>query len=397
MTPPRHLATVLTPPGTGAIALIRLIGPDPVSILSKSFVHSQGRTPCPDGKLLYGKLMDGPDILDDVLVSVEKIAEHEQAVEISCHGGVRVVQRILELLERSGAIVDTDPKSAVSQWPAQNRIEEEAIEALACAKTQRAARYAALLRTELPSKIRDILQQCEQNPSQVRLSISELMLGFAAATSLLRGITIALVGPPNSGKSTLFNALLGRQAVVTSPIPGTTRDWVLESVEFQGVSVELVDTAGRRETDCELEQLAIEAGDSLLQQSNAILLVVDGSIPLPQTTFDFLSGVTKKIWVVANKADIGFCWRFSDLARMKQAAGSDSIQVSAKSGTGCELLRYALLEHLGLIDPAEPALSFFTDRQALLVNELSNPSTDPRQVLCSLLGDMLAEPAGKAL
>ena len=395
MTPPRHHAIVLTPPGTGAIAIIRLIGPDPLSILKNSFVHSKSRVPQPDGKLLYGRLMDGPEILDDVLVSMEMVTELEQAVEISCHGGIRVVQRILELLERGGATVDTEQLSTLSYWPAQNKIEEEAIEALACAKTQRAARYAALLRTELPSKIRDILQQCETNPAQARLSLGKLMLGYGAATALLRGITVALIGPPNSGKSTLFNALLGRQAVVTSPVPGTTRDWVMESVEFQGVPINLVDTAGRRETDCELEQLAIEAGDSLLHKSSAVLIVLDGSIP--QTAFDFLSAKTRKFWVVANKTDLGFCWKASDLARIKQASGSYPLPVSAKTGTGCEMLRHAVLDYFWLFNPADPPPSFFTDRQALLASELSNPATDFRQILASLLGDKLAEPAGKAL
>jgi tRNA modification GTPase len=361
------------------------------------FFHPQDRTPRPDGKLLYGKLIDGPEVIDDVLVSVEDVTEHEQAVEISCHGSVRVVQRILEILVRAGSVVDTDPMNAVFHWPVQNKIEEEAIEALLQSKTQRAARYAAKLRAELPPAIRELAELWKKNHYQASLVMSELMRGFGSATALLRGITVALIGPPNSGKSTLFNLLLGRQAVVTSPVPGTTRDWVMESIEIQGVPVNLVDTAGRRETDSELEKLAIEAGDSLLDRCSALLFVFDGSSPAPESMFSLLATTKQRRWVVANKSDLGLCWTASDLAAIYQACGSHPLQVSAETQTGCELLKHTLLDHFGLFNPAGPPLSFFTDRQAELTIKLSNRENPPSPYLVALLGDRLAEATAKAL
>ena len=384
----RHRTMVVTPPGTGAIAVIRVIGSDPMSILRDSFVHPQGRKPKPDGKLVYGRLMDGSEMLDDVLLSVEPFGEQEQALEISCHGGVRILQCILGLLERGGAVVvEADRAAGLSCWPCQNKIEDEAIEALISAKTVRAARYAASLRKELPRELQRLVLQYQSQPDQVRHSVEKFLEGYGAAKALLGGITVALVGPPNTGKSTLFNTLLGREAVVTSPVAGTTRDWVMESVDFQGVLVNLVDTAGRRETECQLERVAIEAGDSVLQKSTAVFFVFDGSIPLTQNAMSMLERPSRRTWVVANKSDIGFCWKQNDLEGIMQACGSYPIQVSASVGTGCELLRGAIVESFGLGDLQGPPLAFFTDRQTSLAKKVSDSSADLMQIARDLLGD----------
>jgi len=390
MMPHRHRAMVLTPPGAGAIAVIKLIGPDPVGILEGSLDRSIVQPSSPYGKLSCRRFMDGDEVLDDVLVSVERVSENEQAVEISCHGGIRVVQRILELCERRGATVESNPTASLSHWAASNKIEEEAIAALAGAKTERAARYASLLRTGLPEKIESHLTLCDVDLNEVRRLIAELAAGYTAARSLLQGITIPLIGPPNSGKSTLLNSLLGRQAVVTSPVPGTTRDWVMESVEFQGVPANLVDTAGRRKTDSELEQLAIEASDSLLHESSAFLLVFDGSLPIPENAFGLLEATTRKCLVVANKSDLEFHWSKCDLEFIRKESGTDPVLTSALTGDGCEMLRRRILEHFGLANPDHPPLAFFTDRQARLAAEISCPDSGPKKLLAALLGERVA-------
>lgn len=397
MNPPRHRAVVVTPPGTGAIAIIRLTGPDPLSILKSTFVHTKGRLPQPDGRLVYGRLMDSAEVLDDVLVSVEIDVRGDQAVEISCHGGVRVVQRILELLEKCGAEVDAEHADVESIWPTANKIESEALESLSEARTQRAARYAACLRKELAARIHEIGHQFNDQPERGRKSIASLLGGYGAASALLRGITVALVGPPNSGKSTLMNLFLGRQAVVTSPVPGTTRDWVMESVEIDGVPVNLVDTAGRRETGCELERLAIQSGDAQLALSGAVVLVLDGTIPPPPSACDFFGKEPRKHLVVANKSDLGFCWDDSDLARIRDAIGTPVLTVCARSGSGCELLRQAILGHFGFRTAADLPVSFFTERQALLAGEILNRAGDPEKILDVLLHGSLADTTGKAL
>lgn len=397
MTPLCHRACVLTPPGAGAIAIIRLVGPDPLALLDDAFIHPRRGIPRQDGKLRYGQLMDGAEILDDVLISSETVNVSERAVEISCHGGVRIVQRILELLERRGVLVTTGRDEALSHWPACNKIEEEAVMALADAKTQRAARYASFLRKELPKALGDILAICDRMPVEARETMLQLLAGFRTARALLRGITVCLIGPPNSGKSTLFNALLGRQAVVTSPVPGTTRDWVMESVEFQGVPVVLVDTAGRRETDCELEQLAIDAGNYPLDNSDVVLLVLDGAIPLPSTSFEFLRRENQEFWILANKADLVLSWSREDLGRMEAMCGSKLISVSARTGEGCELLKQSVIDRFGLLPGRRHSVSLFTDRQQDLVLSLSDPARNPREVCRALLENPLAEAGGQAL
>jgi len=135
----------------------------------------------------------------------------------------------------------------------------------------------------------------------------------------------------------------------------------------------------------------------LLHKSAAFFVVLDGSIPLPGGAFGLLRATTRRPWVIANKSDIGFCWETANLERIKQASASYPLQVSAKSGTGCELLLRCVLEQFGLANPSDLPLAFFTERQAFLASEISISGSDPKQILISLLGEALAESNDKAL
>lgn len=386
---PGYCAFLVTPRGTGAIAVIRLVGPDAVGLIKAIWMpHRSGQLVA--GKLSYGQLMDGEEIVDDVLLSVEAVNETEVALEISCHGGVRIVQRILRLLERCGVQIVTDPLGNLGFWPAQNKIDAEAIEKLTQVKTRRAAHYAAFLRNEMSKA----LQQRALDHGQKKDGaawLKEMVARFDAANALLHGIKVCIIGPPNSGKSTLFNTLLGRQAVVTSPVAGTTRDWVAETMEFEGLALELVDTAGRRETECKLEMQAIMAGNFTIGSSDLTLLVLDQSVPFPGEVLDWARGAPPKPWVVGNKSDLGLCWTKDVLTEMGRVFGSPPIFVSAMTGEGCDILKRSVLKHFGLLDPRAPGLAFFTERQRSLAAQALVENGPNRKLYKSMMQAELAE------
>lgn len=389
MNPPVHRAVVLTPPGTGAIALIRVAGPDPASLLRDMMPNSniRGDRLIP-GRLSFSRLIDGDEVLDDVVMSVEPTEGTGFAIDIFCHGGIRIVQRILERLKHAGVTVDAKPGPGF--WQPASRIEAEAVSAMIQARTRRAVAYAARIRNELPGRIKNLAQEWTLNRERCERLLDELIDHAEAARSLLGGVQLALVGPTNSGKSTLFNTLLGRPAAVTSPIPGTTRDWICERVEFGGLSVELLDTAGRRTIRDSLEAQAIHAGSTLAQKSHATVIVLDGSIPAPALNLEDFAVQSPKTWLVANKSDLGYQWSGPWIENVAKRFGAVPTKLSARTGEGCELLKRAVLEHFGLADPLAPDEALFTARQIELADRIRLDPDRGGRLLQLLLGD----PAG---
>lgn len=342
------------------------------------------------GRLSYSRLIDGDEVLDDVVMSVEPTEGDGTgfAIDIFCHGGIRIVQKILERLKNAGVTVDARPGPGF--WQPASRIEAEAVSAMIQARTRRALGYAAKLRNELPGRIKHLAQEWTLNRERGERLLNELTDDAAAARMLLGGVQLALVGPPNSGKSTLFNCLLGRPAAVTSPVPGTTRDWICEQVEFGGLSVELLDTAGRRTIRDSLETQAIHAGSTLAQKSHATVIVLDGSMPDPAINLDEFAVQSPKTWLVANKSDLGYQWSGQWIENIANRFGMVPIKVSARTGEGCELLKRTVLEHFGLADPLAPDEALFTVRQIELADRIRLDPDRGGRLLQLLLGD----PAG---
>lgn len=377
MTPPSsHSAILLTPPGAGAIAVIRVVGVDAPVLVSEIFRSKDATALSAEigDRLLYGRVIDGDEVIDDVLVSLAKSTSAGiptglgPAVDISCHGGVRVVERILQALESRGVTIRDDAGTTLLAWPARNVVEREALEAVAAAKTGRAVRFAARLRTHLVPHLDKLVDRFAADPSAARRELEALLAGHPAARVLLDGATVALVGPPNSGKSTLFNRLVGRTAAVTSPIPGTTRDWVAESIEIEGVPVTLIDTAGRRRTNEVLERLAVERGISRIQSADVILLILDASKNLENAEKEVLAAMRtgSPHVIVANKSDLEPAWSRADLQGIQPSIPSELVRVSAITGLGCSDLLQRLLARLGVGGFDDSRVCLFTERQACI-------------------------------
>jgi tRNA modification GTPase len=434
---------LLTPPGAGAIAVMRVVGSEAIRIANRVFRSKRGRalSVAEPNRLRYGWIVDdetgdrdiqptnestgihstsgGCETIDDVIacvvvdVEARRTAkeEAESVVELCTHGGVRVVERILQLLERHGAPLALTTKSECNQpsWSQQSLIEREADEQLLAAKSERAVRFLARQRVLLSRAIKSLLNVSNNEPERITVGLQKLMEHYDNARTLIEGATIAIVGPPNSGKSTLFNRLVGRYAAIVSPAPGTTRDWIEATIELNGAPVTLLDTAGVHQTIDQLEQAAIDAGRQAGAMARLFLLVLDGSAPLPEwilqeTDWPVWTNALRRseMLLVVNKSDQRRVWqpaeiepfmqRMSETGRARFAhASADKLDISAQTGEGIDRLTHRVAEFLGMSGWDDRLPCVFVDRQRQNISGvLSLPITDMAGIhdgLVELIGD----------
>ena len=373
-------STLLTPSGVGAIGVIRVCGPDALSVIGGLFqsdrVSALNSDSLPDGRLRYGRLMDGAEVLDDVLVSAVT-GSVLPAFDITAHGGVRVLERILTALESRGApFLAADPE--FTPFPVENHLEREALSQLRRARTARAVSFLARQRTALPRALIDLIALLPDDAPAARSALSALLLHAPAALNLIHGVTVVLVGPPNSGKSTLFNRLVGRPAAIVSAQPGTTRDWITADLDMHGLPVNLVDTAGVRAEAAALEREAIARGQCIADASAIRLLVLDTThpIPLERSLLDWCADPPTAI--LLNKIDACPNSLPTQVRLPARLSSVPILHISAATGVGLSALSKLILQDAGLDDSWDQSLpAFFTQRQIHLANQcLRAPSEE---------------------
>lgn len=336
-------AAVLTPQAPGAIAVISLCGPRTDAILAGVLRHrSKDRSPniesrCP----VLRRIVDGGETVDDAIVTrIERAGT--VTVELNTHGGIRIVQRTLQLLERHGAEI-APAELLESAWRADHPVQREIDRILLGATSRRLATWLLAQRQVLPPFL-------DRRSSWSRKESDAFRARSEAAIQLLEGLHVAVIGPPNAGKSTLANRLIGRDRVLASDIPGTTRDWVSETALIQGWPVTLTDTAGIRETDCAIESEAIRRGTTVAADADAIVVVLDATAPSAETV-DFVttraaqSSTDPPRILASNKVDLVVA---NPKTRSEPAnVGTAAIQISALMGTGIDELESQIASALG--------------------------------------------------
>ncbi len=357
---------VLTPPGPGAIGVVRVVGSRAHAIVAKVFRSKNGH-PLPskgDERLRYGWIVDGSERIDDVIVSCAPFTD-EPAVDICCHGGVRVLESILVSLERCGAPLLEGEVPGELVWPAPTMIDREIVAALVRSKTARAVRFLGWQRGHLVSTLERIASKCRSDSRRGVAELEEMIRSYRPAHGLIEGATVAIVGPANSGKSTLFNRLMGRSTTLVSPRAGTTRDWVAGSVEMEGVPVTLVDTAGCHRAGERLDWLAFDAGWQESRRADLCLLLLDGSAPLSADALRLLEACRSfpLYLIVISKMDAGLAWDDGDLGRSRAEGELPPRRISAQTGEGVERLVQDVLILLGYGNWTDAAACFFTQRQ----------------------------------
>lgn len=370
---------VLTPPGTGAIGVVRLIGADAASLLERVFRPKGSSVPLTQlgNRLCYGWIIDDGQQIDDVILSHSKYGE-TPAFDVSMHGGIRVVERILGLFDRMGASLLDSKATGGCFWPAATAIERDCVAALSAAKTERAVRFLAGQRRLLPEALHEICENGEDRPEAAAAILTGLIGRYAPARVLIEGARVSITGPPNVGKSTLFNALVGRTAAVVSDRAGTTRDWVSAPIEMDGIPLTLIDTAGKRAAADTLERQAIEATSEISHRAAVRLLMFDAASPPEE--LDDVGGekIGQQQWIlVLNKLDLGIRW---DVKALQNGTNSSwrFVAISAKSGTGLALLSEAIMASLGFVSWDDKAPAIFAANQLTAIkNALAVLGKDP--------------------
>jgi len=351
-------AALITPVGASAIATIQIAGVEAGAVLGKIFIPAGGNLPAemvPD-ELYYGSIFDGDEVVDKVVVVADARGE---TVDINCHGGPRITQRILMLLNSLGVEV-----VSWRELHGADSIADEIEQVLPQAKTRMAVlALTAQCPGGLTGRIKYLAVELEKESGKkqsVRAEIKQLLSSYALAEKLLSPPTVVLTGPVNVGKSTLANALTGKPQSLTADLPGTTRDWTVQLVEINGLGVNLIDTAGRRGANDRIEEQAIARADEKLEQADLVIGVLDNehlrdgwleehSEKLPDP---------EKVLAVVNKSDL------------KETAEGDSgyLYISALTDENLDQLREAVVERLGFADFDPTAPLVFTARQRYLLD-----------------------------
>ena len=387
------ICAIATPLGTGAIAIIRVSGPQSISIVSSVFCPKNANkllTKAASHTLHYGEICNEGEAIDDVLLSIfRKPGSYtgEDSAEISCHGSIYIQKKILELLISKGCR-QADPGEFTLRAFLNGKLDLSQAEAVAdiIAANSKASHDLALnqmrgvfsstikaLRTKLldfASLIELELDFSEENlefaerrdlihtVKELHEEILRLTQSFELGNVIKHGIPVAIVGKPNVGKSTLLNALLNEERAIVSELPGTTRDTIEDLIVIDGVSFRFIDTAGLRASDDSIESIGIERTYNTIRKAAVILYVFDVTEARQEDITaeiieieEYVKQSGKRIILIANKTDqlISIPQGFVNLVDW------ETIFISAKRKENIRLIIESLLktvEELNITDTA---------------------------------------------
>jgi tRNA modification GTPase len=361
------IAAIATPPGKGAIAIVRVSGPQARALASRLF-HS--RAPLRARVATYGEMVDEHGTPIDKGLAILARAPHsytgEDTLELHVHGSPVVAREVVRALIACGARyalpgeftrraflngkLDLQAAAAVADLiDAQTRSAARAALAnlgggLAIEGRARRARLATMLEElagaiDFPDEVPDPERAAVHTELDAIAALLRRLQREGEAGRLVReGVPVAIVGPPNAGKSSLLNALLGEERALVSELPGTTRDTIEESITVHGVQMRLIDTAGIREHADRLEAAGIERTQRALAAARVALVVIDGSQPLGNDARALLERTADRARVVlANKADLG-------AAGTRELDGVTHVRGSVHDRTTLDALRDALAQ-----------------------------------------------------
>ena len=364
------IAAVGTAMSSSGIGIIRMSGPEALTIADRIFRAKSGKklVDVKSHTIHYGHICDGEEILDEVLVMVMKGPHSytaEDTVEINCHGGVLMMKKILETVIRYGAR-PAEPGEYTKRAYLNGRIDlsqAEAVIDVINAKNEYALQSSvSQLNGAVSKKIKELretilyhiayIESALDDPEHISLDgygekleqvlvpvigdVSRLVDSSDNGKVMSEGIKTVILGKPNAGKSSLMNVLAGEERAIVTEIAGTTRDTLEEHIRMQGISLNVVDTAGIRETEDIVEKIGVKKAKSAADEADLIIYVVDGSCELDENDENIIELIKdKKSIVLLNKSDLNMV---ITPGQLEEKTGQRVISISAKELTGIEEL-----------------------------------------------------------
>jgi tRNA modification GTPase len=395
------IAAISTPLGEGGIGIVRVSGPDAIRVVSKLF-RSSVAADLPSHRPTLGRLFDPAtnEPVDQTLLTLFR-APHsytgEDVAEISGHGGIVVVRRVLELCLANGARL-ARPGEFTERAFLNGKVDltqAEAVIDTIRAKSQASLRVAvAQLEGRLADRLRGVRRQLLELMAHIEATIDfpddvdeperetvvaaldaaldeiHQLLATAEAGRVYReGVAVAIAGKPNVGKSSLMNALLRDARAIVTEVPGTTRDLLEESLTLAGVPLRLVDTAGLRATEDVVERIGVERAREALADADIVLFVLDRSRPLDQQDSEaWVAARGKSVLPVMNKSDQEPSWTVKEAgALFGEGFPERAFETSMETGAGLPELETGIVEVAlgGGIEPAQVMVSNVRHRAAL--------------------------------
>ena len=377
--------------GIGAINIIRVSGPEAVDIVSKIFSNKKF-SQAPSHTIHYGFITTEKEKIDEVLVMLmraPKTYTKEDVVEINCHGGSITANKILELLYDNGA-VPAEPGEFTKRAFLNGRInllEAESIEDLLEAKNENARKMAmnglsgktTTLIQELREKMVELLANIEVNIDypeyidelqitkenispvlkEIKNKLTKIVEESQNGQFIKNGITIAIIGRPNVGKSSLLNALLEEDKAIVTDISGTTRDIVEGEILYKGINLKFIDTAGIRETNDIVEKIGVQKSLAMKQKADITILVLNNNEPLSQEEKELLKSIeNQKAIIFINKIDLEP--KLETLATSKKI-----IKGSTLTKNGIEELKQEIINIFSLEDMSYKDLTYLSNTRQI--------------------------------
>ncbi|MGV8963304.1 MAG: tRNA uridine-5-carboxymethylaminomethyl(34) synthesis GTPase MnmE [Candidatus Saccharimonadaceae bacterium] len=400
------ICAISTPPGMGAIAVVRLSGNDSIALVDRIF-ESPNAKKLNDQKpytVHFGKIMDNATVLDEVLATVFH-APHsftgEESIEIACHGSVYIQQKLMEVLLHSGARMaeageftrraftngkfDLSQAEAVADLIASTSAiaHRVSLNQMRGGFTTKIAQlrdtllqFASLIELELDFSEEDVefanRDKLYELTNQVETEIERLAKSFSLGNVIKNGIPVAIIGETNAGKSTLLNLLLDEEKAIVSDIHGTTRDVIEDVINIQGISFRFIDTAGIRATSDAIEMMGIERTYKKIEQASVVLWVIDLTTPdikIKELAKSIVPKLKDKHAILLfNKADLLSPDELQNKSKLLQELEADRLFISAKKQDNIDTLQNLLVKaaHIPSIGEADVIVTNMRHYQALI-------------------------------
>ena len=371
------IAAIATAMSNSGIGIVRISGDEALDVADRIFRPKKGSRKVSDMEthtIHYGYVTDGDEVIDEVMLLIMKAPRSytcEDTIEIDCHGGVLVMKKILETVLKYGArpaepgeftkraflngrIDLSQAESVIDVINAQNELAlKSSVSQLQGAVLEKIKAIRAVVLHEIAFiesalddpehvSLEGYPEQLHEIMSDAHSKVKKLLDSSDNGKMLKEGINTAIVGKPNAGKSSLLNILVGEERAIVTEIAGTTRDILQEQIQIGGIGLNVIDTAGIRDTDDIVEKIGVNKSREYIEKADLIIYVVDSSTELDENDQEIIEAIqNKKAIVLLNKSDLD---AKTDASILQTQLNKPILSISAKNNTGIHELETLIEE-----------------------------------------------------